>query len=95
MKALPLILAALLLAGCDMKKITSVLESATPTPAPTPLPVAAPAPKAGDWLLKGYKNPLDKQTGPTPRSTGKPTPVPKQGEWMLKGYKNPLDPPKR
>lgn len=104
MKALPLLLAVVFFAGCDMKKITGVLESATPvpTPAPTPMPKPVPStPKPGEWLLDGKRNPLDgrklaePKSGAAPRPGAPPTPVPKQGDWMLKGYKNPLDQPKR
>ena len=97
MKALPLLLAVGLLAGCD--KVSQALDPvpATPVPTPEPAPVVktTPAPKSGDWLLNGYKNPLDGQRVVTPKPGAQPTPVPKQGEWMLKGYKNPLDSHKR
>ena len=92
MKALPLLFALVLLAGCD--KLNKALDPTLATPAPTPAPVAVaatPAPKTGDWLLKDKKNPLDGRKLITPAAGGKPTPVPKQGDWMLKGYKNPLD----
>ena len=59
MKALPLVLVAVFLAGCSMKNLTSVLDASTPTPVPTPRPTPAPKPKQGDWMFKNYKNPLD------------------------------------
>ena len=59
MKALPLLLAALFLAGCDMNKITSVEEPATPVPTPKPVATPKPTPKQGEWMYKNYKNPLD------------------------------------
>ena len=92
MKALPLLFAVVLLAGCD--KLSKALDPtlATPVPTPAPAPAAAtPAPKSGDWLLKDKRNPLDGRKLGVPDPGGKPTPVPKQGDWMLKGYKNPLD----
>ena len=94
MKALPLLLAVVLLAGCDKlnKALDPTLATPVPTPEPRPVAVSAtPAPKPGDWLLKGKKNPLDGRNLTTPKPGAKPTPVPKQGDWMLKGYKNPLD----
>ena len=51
--------AAALFTGCDAKNkpdfLKTAAEKATPTPAPTP----PPTPKPGEWMLKGYKNPLD------------------------------------
>ena len=65
MKALPLLLAVVLLAGCDMKKISSALDPTPATPPPTPAPVPKatpkPTPKPGDWMLKNYKNPLEQK----------------------------------
>ncbi len=76
MKALPLILAALFVAGCDMKKVTGTggsasSESASDSgggsdspsqtkPAP-PKATPKPTPKPGDWMLKNYKNPLEQK----------------------------------
>ena len=92
MKALPLLLAVVLLAGCDkLNKALDPTLAPGPTPEPEPVARATPAPKPGDWLLKGKTNPLDGRNLITPKPGTKPTPVPKQGDWMLKGYKNPLD----
>ena len=60
MKFLAFLLVAVLIAGCDMDKITSVgSEPATPVPTPKPTPTPVPKPKQGEWMLKNYKNPLD------------------------------------
>jgi hypothetical protein len=58
MKVLPLILAAALLTGCDVEKMTGI-RTQEPTPAPTPAPTPKPKEKPGEWMFKNYKNPLD------------------------------------
>ena len=60
MKALPALLAAFVLTGCDMDKLTGV-QSQEPTPVPRPAATPKPTPKPGEWMLKDYKNPLDKK----------------------------------
>ncbi len=94
MKALPLLLAAFFFAGCDMNKVLSVQEPATPAPT-TPKPTPAPKPKPGDWMFKD-KGALDRpgqnQNSATPNVPSKATPKP--GEWMWKD-KGPLDRPAR
>ena len=61
------LLTPVVFSGCGGDTVRAFLgDSATPapaTPSPTPAPVAAkpakPTPAPGDWMWKGYENPLD------------------------------------
>ncbi len=60
MKAFPLLLAVLFLVGCDVKKMISVEEPATPAPTPKPVATPQPTPKHGEWLYdKNRRSALD------------------------------------
>ena len=95
MKALPLLLAVIFLAGCDMKKLSQVLDPSPPTPEPTPAPVAKttpkPTPKPGEWMFT-EKGALDQPGRERQPQNTKPTPgaTPKPGDWIYK-TKGPLD----
>ena len=62
-RLLLLALVTAIFTGCDPASkpdfLKSDAEKATPVPKPTPVPT----PKPGAWMLKDYKNPLEKKPG--------------------------------
>ena len=63
MKALPVLLALVFLSACDQEKLAGIKNesSSNSTPGPVAAATPKPTPKKGDWMLKNYKNPLDKK----------------------------------
>ncbi len=68
-----MLLAVLLLAGCDSDSDPSdpspVVPSPTPSPAPTPTP-AAPSAYAGNWVYRTTLTAVDNNCGHTPADIG-------------------------
>lgn len=95
MKAFPLLLAVVLLAGCDTKKFSNALDPTLASPEPTPSSVKAttpkPAPKPGDWMYT-EKGTLDKPGSERGSQAKKAAPgaTPKPGDWIY-STKGPLD----